>query len=419
MTSLFEFITMAFPKAGIQVSGLPITINMVLFGVVTIVNFKYIPKYLKLMPSFIFPYYLLVMFVVISVLINIGNGTITAMTIAMTAVVTLSPLAGLSAMALSTEKSFKIVSISSIVTGGYMIIQKIFGIIATSIAGVSYTYGQDLAHKNIGYTGDSSSAVGEASKMPSTYQNGNSVGLFLATSLALLLSWTPDNSRWKTIRKVGIVMCLIGLTLCGSRSILFPMLLVSVFIFFGYFRKLNGNEKKSLFINIFLFLLTLLLFLKITHSDVLNQLVERYITQTIENPTSNRSSMWADGWQYINNLNLKQFISFGIIGAPNDAVGSDGMMGFLLNRGIIAQLLFIACLGIPIVQLMCKKETRIVAWSLVAVFIAFILDMSFYYLPCVMNFYLAFAIAGKSQNSDVSITKIKGVLPSENRYSGL
>ena len=52
-------------------------------------------------------------------------------------------------------------------------------------------------------------------------------------------------------------------------------------------------------------------------------------------------------------------------------------------------------------------------------FIAFILDMSFYYLPCVMNFYLAFAIAGKSQNSDVSITKIKGVLPSENRYSGL
>ena len=121
MTSLFEFITMAFPKAGIQVSGLPITINMVLFGVVTIVNFKYIPKYLKLMPSFIFPYYLLVMFVVISVLINIGNGTITAMTIAMTAVVTLSPLAGLSAMALSTEKSFKIVSISSIVTGGYTV----------------------------------------------------------------------------------------------------------------------------------------------------------------------------------------------------------------------------------------------------------------------------------------------------------
>lgn len=196
MNELFEFVTMVIPKAGIQVGALPLTLNMLLFGIAILLNLQYVVKFLFSNMYFFIAYYLLLMICLFSVFINLSDRTISTMTVAKTVVVLLSPLAGTLFYKDSADRALKIVSVASIMNGLYMVCQKIFGIINISIKGLTYTWGQDLAAKNIGYNGgDTNSLVGEANKMPSTYQNGNSVGLFLATALVLMLIWKPASKN--------------------------------------------------------------------------------------------------------------------------------------------------------------------------------------------------------------------------------
>lgn len=390
INALFEFVTMAFPKAGIQVGGLPLTLNMLLFGLILLINFRTLPAYIQSIPNLFIPYYFLFCFSILSLMVNYSQKTVSSMEIAMTIVVIMSPLAGVAIYNLNIEHSFKIMNISTIIVGGYMIIQKVFGIINTSVIGITYTLGQDLTKKNIGYT----MAVegSEANKMPSTYQNGNSSGLFLASSLFLLLLWNPVKKKWKALKYIGIICSSIGLLLSGSRSILFPLLILLIFILYSYLKNLTFRKKRNVILVFILFVIILFFYFLTIGNQLYLQLYDRFFIQTVNNPTSNRGTMWINAINYIYFLNGSSLVRFLLIGVPNNAIGSDGMMGFLLSRGVIAQISFIICLLIPIVDLHRKKTVKVMSWILFSIFIAFMIDMSFFYLPCLMNYYFAYMI---------------------------
>ncbi|MDR2465136.1 MAG: hypothetical protein LBD38_02530, partial [Streptococcaceae bacterium] len=92
-------------------------------------------------------------------------------------------------------------TISSFVVSGMMVIQYFFGIVNTNIKGLITTMGQDIETKNIGY--GLSGAGAEANKMPSTYQNGNAAGIFLALALTALLVWRPVDKKWGKLKVAG------------------------------------------------------------------------------------------------------------------------------------------------------------------------------------------------------------------------
>lgn len=171
------------------------------------------------------------------------------------------------------------------------------------------------------------------------------------------------------------------------------MSVIGCVVMFNYLRNLSKTERARTLRFLFLFTIVVVLYFSFARTQVIGQLYNRYVTQTIANPTSNRSMIWSNALNYIFNLDNKGFVRFLLIGAPNTSISSEGMMGFMLNRGVIAQLLFLICLVVPILVLIGDRKKRIVGYGMFAVLVAFILDMSFYYLPCVMNYYIAFAIA--------------------------
>ncbi|MFT9004726.1 MAG: hypothetical protein ABF991_08475 [Liquorilactobacillus hordei] len=396
MNYLFEFITMSFPKAGIQVGALPLTLNMLLFIVVFFMNLRFALESVKISYCFSVCYFLLVAFTLVSVLVNITNHTITAFNIASSFVVLMSPLAAVAIKRNDCDKSMKIMAISVLITGGYMIIQKLFGILDTALEGVTYTYGQDLIQKNIGYDVTDSSL---SNKMPSTYQNGNSVGLFFALSIVLLLVWNPKTKIWKLLRQVCIVLAIYGVVLSGSRSIMFPLVIFGLGIIIGYYRKLPRIYRIRFLVTFLIFLLLSIFLILGKNPQLYQGLYDRYVIQTTADPTSNRGEQWSLALTYIYNLNFGDLLKFLILGVPNTLIGSDGMMGFLLNRGVVAQIMFLICLLMPIINLLKLKEVRIVGFGLLAVFCAFIIDSSYFYLPSLMNYFFAYNLAMKIYNS--------------------
>lgn len=398
MNGIFEFITMAFPKAGIQVGGLPFTFNMILFGIVMLLNLKYIPTFLNNWGDFLIAYYLFFFFAIASLLINIAERQSTSLDIAMTMVVVLSPLAAVSISQLSLHKALVINCLSAIVVGGYMIIQKTVGITRTALAGVTYTLGQDLTTKPIGYA----STEYLSHKMPSTYQNGNSSGLFLASSLALLLIWQPKKKTNQLFKYSGIVSCIIGLFLCGSRSILFPMIPLFGMIGIQLYKHYNKQQRKIVWLVLSAFSMIAVWYFTVFGQDVLATFYDRIITQTIQNPSSDRFAQWKIIAEQIYQLQPTAVLRFFFIGLTNDLFQLDGMLRFLAMKGVIAQFSFLVVLLYPIVALYKDQKTRIISYALMGIFIAFLIDMSFFYLPCVMNYFMVYEIGLKFQQDAVS-----------------
>lgn len=398
MNGIFEFITMAFPKAGLQVGGLPFTLNMILFGVVMLINLKQIPSFLNSWGVFLIAYFLFFFFTTASLLINIAEQQSSSLDIAMTMVVLFSPLAAVPISQLSLRKAMVINSSSAIIVGGYMMVQKTFGITKTALVGLTYTLGQDLTTKPIGYA----SSENLSHKMPSTYQNGNSSGLFLASSLALLLIWQPTKRCDKVLKYSGMICCIIGIFLCGSRSILFPMVPLFAMIVIQLYKLYQPRQRRLFWLLIFSVGLLSVAYFTFFGQEVLATFYDRVVIQTIQNPSSDRFAQWKIIGEQIYQLDAVGVVRLFLIGLTNDLFQLDGMLRFLAMKGIIAQLSFLVVLIYPILMLYRDPKTKIVSYALMGIFIAFLIDMSFFYLPCVMNYFMVYEIGTKFQQEIAS-----------------
>ncbi|MDR2465135.1 MAG: hypothetical protein LBD38_02525 [Streptococcaceae bacterium] len=92
MNALFEFVTFSFPKAGTTVAGLGLTLNLILFAIILLWNFRYLPTIIDEIPYFSLPYVILLGLGLGSILLNVGEKSIENFWLAGNFIILASPL---------------------------------------------------------------------------------------------------------------------------------------------------------------------------------------------------------------------------------------------------------------------------------------------------------------------------------------
>lgn len=382
LSTLFEFMTFTFPKAGAQI-GVPLTIAMFLF-LLTLLKCQYqvIPAFLQIRGLPI-SYLIFTACVFISMIFNMGNISSFQLTAAM--VVVASPLAVGIGQSIEPQKALEVLAASLIIVGAYALIERLAGIVSTAVPGLTYTFGQDLAQKPIGY---GMAVAGDAQKMPTTYQNGNGAGLFYAMGIPVLLAWFPYSVKRNVLKYMGIVCGLIGLFLSGSRSIMIPFVLVLMLLLILIKNKLT-YQNQLLFLSSLLILTALsMVYLLQVHDPFLQEAYSRYIAQTVSDPTgASRVPQFQDAFAAVNQLGWTGFVRFLLIGMPWRNLGSlEGLTSVLFAYGLFGFISFVSLLLSAIIGV--YRHNKLASLGLICVFIAFGVDGSFNYPPSLMNFFL-------------------------------
>lgn len=389
LDTVFVFVTTAIPKAGVQLGALPLTANLVLLAVLVITGLASALRALDAVHG-VMPWYVcMVLFGVFSTFIAWQEGA-TPYSIAQRITVLVSPLAAVATFRLSTRRSLRIIAWALIATSAYALVQFTGGITATSISGITYTMGQDLETKPIGYSADDSAA-----KVPSTYQNGSNFGIFAALAMMLMVSWRPEGRGMRRLRVFAIGSGVVGLLLCGSRSIIIPVALSLVFVFHQYVATLSRERQQQAMIGLILAFFFSVAFVVFFQSDILTTFWTRNVTQTLNDPTaSGRTNQWSNMWLGVQSLSGWQLIRLILVGqSPSWGLGGEGLPEFLVTFGLPATLAFYVGLMTVAGRLWQNTAVRPVALGVLCVVFAFTVDMTFFYPPNVMNVYLIAMLA--------------------------
>lgn len=390
MDALFQIVTMIIPKAGVQLGGIPLTLNLVLFALVLLRNPNQTILSIQRHRGIATCYAVLLLFGLITFLLGILDGFPT-FTLAQIITVVASPLAGVIALRMNPQVSFKILISALIIVNLYAAIQFAVGIEQTAIPGLTYTSGQDLASKPIGY-GMSSTA--SALKMPSTFQNGNYLGLFDALGVPLAVIWQPARTYWKALRYFAIACGVLGVILCGSRSTVIPFALVILLLLAQRYRATASRMKSTYLAASGIAIVGLSVYMLVFQQPVIQQFVTRNIMQTLNDPTAaGRTTQWLAMAAGIANLNGTQLLRLTFFGQGAYGLGGEGLPTFFTTFGFFSTVAFYGMLIAAMVYLWKDVRTRAVTLGVFCTFFTFCIDSSFYYPPNVMLVFIMIGMA--------------------------
>ncbi|MCH4158861.1 MAG: hypothetical protein LKF35_01900 [Bifidobacterium minimum] len=403
MDELFQIVTMIIPKAGIQVGNVPLTANMILLAMVLIKNPNQAILSIQRRRGLGICYGIFVVFGIITFLLGTAEG-FSAFRLAQIITVLASPLAGVIALRTSPERSLKILTLALLLVNFYALLQFIIGIDQTAIPGITYTYGQDLATKT---NGVGMSKLASAQKMPSTFQVGNSLGIFDALGISLILIWKPQTQSWRMARYCAIAAGFIGIVLCGSRSTIIPFALVALLLLFQRFKATVPRMRGTYIAGTSLAITAGIVYVLLFQRPIIEQFLTRNLTQTLADPTAaGRTDQWsamAQGIAGLSTPQLVRLIFFGQ-GASYD-LGGEGLPTFFTTFGLFGTVAFYGMLIMAIVYLWRNVRTRTVALGVFCVFFAFLVDSSFYYPPNVMMVFIIVGIAFSNVRADSDVAE--------------
>ncbi|GEM_PF-557866 len=388
MLYLFEFFTFTFPKAGVLVSGVPLTVAMLLFAFALLWSVKGIRPFADKFRGFAIVYVLYAVFILLPMVMSLSRLSLYMVSVSM--VLILSPLAVIIGGRMEFDKTVRIISVALLIVGLYAVAQFLFGILATEIQGLNIAYGASFETKPIGF-GHAEGGL-DALKMPATYQNGNGAGLFYVLCLPLMFFWKPQKRRDTVLRILGVAGGLAGLFLCGSRSVLIPFTVIAVPSLLVYIKRRLPSRAQLLYVaGVILAICGVIAYFAIANSEFISYFIERYIVQTLSDPTgSGRTVLFQkfidaviglDAWGSL------RFIFFGM--EWKDAQMTEGVVYILSYYGVFAFLSFLSILIYPLVSVF--KKNKLLSVGLILMFIAFLIDTSFLYPPSLINY---FFIAG-------------------------
>lgn len=376
---LFTFFTLAFPKTGLVMGGISVTVAELLFLISLFLHFKkniifrINIKILVLALIYIF-------FLSCNLLLNIQDGPL--INIFSVLILIVSPFTFFIGKQINIESFAKIVIISIFITTLFAILQKLFGVINTEIQGITVALGDSIKNKPIGLKVD-----GTALKMPSTYQNGNGWGLFLGLSLPFVVTFIPKDNIWKFLRNISIALAVLGLILSGTRSVLIPFLAVSPLIFIGLMKKSKKHIK--FIIPIFFFVVALvILYIFFERPESLTTFYNDYILRTLNDKSGNQRL--PQFWNMLSLLNSKngfEYFKSLILGLPWNELGSlEGIFAIMGYQGILGVPIIYGFWIIPIIYFW--KRNRLMAFGFIINIVAWLVDGSFNFPPYLMNYYL-------------------------------
>lgn len=389
LEALFLAVTLIIPKAGVQLASVPLTLNIVLFALLIVKNVQRTFVSIQISSWVGAFYYGFLMLGIISTLLVIGGRS--TFQLAQNVIVLFSPLAIVATRGMDRDRAMKIVVVSLIIVNVVGLLQYAFGITRMSIPGITYTWGQSLATKPIGY---GYSSVGEAEKIVSTFQNGNTYGIYLVLFLPVVLVWQCASSQWKKLKAVSIVLGLIGLAICGSRSTVLPFLFVGTYLLLQRFSSWRGYIWKQNFLLSFVIILFIIIYIIYSNSEIVSSFFDRIIRQTINDPTATgRTDLWSNVMSTFFQMNPWEQVHFVLLGQdqPYDLV-SEGFPEFVSRFGLIGSFLFYGMLIATIRFFGSNKTMRAIGAGMACALFAFLVDQSYYYPPTVMQFFLAAGI---------------------------
>jgi hypothetical protein len=409
MDALFQIVTMIIPKAGVQIGGIPLTLNLLLLALVLIRNPNQTIISIQRRKVIGVCYAVLLFFALITFLLGVLEG-FSGFVLAQIATVIASPLAGVIGMRMRPEQSFRILALALIVVGMYAAAQFAMGVEHISIEGLTYTAGQELTDKPIGWgtSGDTDTAL----KMPSTFQNGNYLGIFDALGISLILMWKPVASLWKTLKYFAVGCGILGIMLCGSRSTVIPFVLVAFFLLAQEYRATSSRMKGTYLAGASLAIIGGIIYMLFFQQNIVQQFITRNLTQTVADPTAaGRTTQWSDMAQGIVHLNGAQLLRLAFFGqGAGYNLGGEGMPTFFVTFGLFGTVAFYGMLIAAIIYLWKDLQTRTVALGVFCAFFAFCVDSSFYYPPNVMMVFVVVGIAfsaTKSKERQCALIKTK------------
>lgn len=396
MDTLYVFITTALPKAGTLVAGLPLTLNLLLTAYVILRHPNQTLLMMQRFRGLTVAYGTLFVFGVLSMLMAVAQG-MDAFRLSQMIIVVGSPLAGIAATRITSKRFSQIIICSLIIVNVYGLVQYLAGIENTSVAGLTYTLGQNISDKPIGLKSD-----GTAEKIISTYQNGNSLGIFNALGISFLLKSTQSSRFWKIGQYFALSLGLIGIMLSGSRSIQIPFLLFLIILLVQFIKQLPPR-KRGITLSISGTILALGIVCLLAQRTIINQFIDRLVKQTLADPTaSGRTNQWSHSFEVISHMDGGQVLRQLLFGrSPHTDIGGEGLPEFFFMFGIVSAAAFYG--GLLYIVWCCwqRRSSRTIAIGILCVFCAFCVDQSFYYPPNIMNVAL-FAAAALNRDRETS-----------------
>lgn len=396
---LFLFVTFAFPKAGVAIGGTAITLQMILLAIVVILGFKNVHLFKKNNLTICYIYYVYTAFIMLSMFLNFFS--FKQFEYLASIILLLSPLSILIVYDLDKQKVGKIIALSLCIVGGFSILQYIVGVDKGMIPGITYAYGGTYSDKPIGYN----VVTGTALKMPSTYQNGNGSGIFL--SLGILFLIKNFSRKNELLYLCSIIFGGVGLFFCGSRSVLFGFFISNIFALFLWVIKNDifhkkYNKQKFIYVSCSVSIMfVILIYLILNNAKTITTFWDQMILRTLSDKSGNGRMP-----QLINIFNAFfesfnepfEFVRNGLFGFPwNNKIFGEGFFGFFSTYGLITMIIFYFSL------LYCSfkscKYSYIYFAGLLTIFIDFMVDSTYSYLPYLCIFSLFYGFAIKFSNS--------------------
>lgn len=389
MDALFQIVTMFIPKAGVQLGGAPLTLNLVLLAWVILRNPNQTVLSIQRIRGMGILYGVLLIFGLLTFCLGIGHWPLFRLAQIVTVVV--SPLSIVFATRLKPECAMRITCWALIVVNAYGVVQYVGGIVSTSVPGLTYTYGQVLAQKNIGY------GVGgedSANKIISTYQNGNYLGLFCILGICLMLVWRVNGYLWKITRNISIFSGFVGLILCGSRSAVIPFSLVCIFLLFQRYHTWPSRMKSTYLFCFVIAAIFIAIIAATMYGDVIQRFANRIIVSTMHDSTgAGRTVQWSHIAQGLASMGGLELFRLLLVGQQASmGLGGEGLPEFFVTMGLPSTVAFYGMIVVAVVHFWRRQNTRPVAYGLVCVAIAFCIDQSFYYPPNVMEVFMVIGI---------------------------
>ena len=389
MLYVFEFITMAFPKAGILVKTVPITVSTLLF---LICIFLFRKQILNVFGRFKEFFILYLIFSTFAVWVMILNKGLSAHYITFTLVLIGSPLAIGIGYAADGHMAYRLLMVALAVVSLFEILQWVLGINRTVIPGITVAFGDSIDTKPIGY-GFSGM---EALKMPSTYQNGNGAGIFLLLGLPVAFNWRAECRMDRILKAAGIFFGCAGMILCGSRSAIIPFLIILPFVLYLCLRSLTYRTQLLYCAGMLFLSLAAVTFILYSRGGVSAFVLQRYVSQTLQDPSaSGRVGQYGTLYQTVHGMAAGPFMEFLLRGqAWGGETYVEGLLYVLSLYGLPAFLAFAGALILPVVRVFGVSKAS--ALGMLAVLVAFCIDNSFIFPPSLITYYFLAGLSLKA-----------------------
>lgn len=394
---VFLLITFSFPKAGAIILGAPVTLSTILYGVLLLV---FIPCFFNYGKNCIFVtcYYVTYSILVcLNTVLQIGNLPLKNYLFPL--VVAFSPLAYLVGKNIKYECCVKILSVSGIIVGLYSVLQWLFGITQTTIPGITLALGDSWENKPIGY---GFTTLHEATKMPSTAQNGNNIAILCVLAIGILLTWLPGCKRWFYTKWISLGLFFTALVLSGARSSVYPFVCLLPFGIYGVWKQYRSGGKREWLTLLFTIVFSVLFVLLLLQIPQLTPLAnQKTAVDYVEEPSrliadigtaSGRTDIWYNMLQTIETqYSPGNWLRLILIGAPGEEMmmGGEGLPLFISMFGMVSAGLFMG-LFIPIFKLLKNFPTFV--WGAFSFAGALAVDSGYNYPPILIWFFLLLGV---------------------------